>query len=108
MRSPNPVLMLVLPYTPQNDPARVVWVAERALQGGVNWVLLRVRELPARLALEVALALRRLTQAHGAWLGVNPYPALAEWVQRTRCTCPKPRRHTRPPPRCGWAGRYTA
>jgi len=104
MRNPNPVLMLVLPYTPQNDPARVVWVAEQALQGGVNWVLLRVRELPARLALEVALALRRLTQAHGAWLGVNPYPALAEWVQADALHLPE----TAPPytpPAPMWLGR---
>ena len=72
--------MLILPYTAQTDPARAVWVAARALQGGVNWVMLRVRELPARLALDVALEVRRLTRVHGAWLGVNPYPALAEWV----------------------------
>jgi thiamine-phosphate diphosphorylase len=77
---PTPTLMLILPYTAQTDPARAVWVAERALQGGVNWLTLRVRELPARLALDVALELRRLTRAHGAWLGVNPYPALAEWA----------------------------
>ncbi|MGQ9657110.1 MAG: thiamine phosphate synthase [Fimbriimonadales bacterium] len=77
---PIPTLMLVLPYTPQTDPARAVWVAERALQGGVNAIVLRVRDLPARMALEVALELRRLTQAHGAWLAVNPYPALAEWA----------------------------
>ena len=80
MNCPNPTLMLVLPYTAQTDPARTVWVAERALQGGVNWLTLRVRELPARLALDIALELRRLTRAHGAWLGVNPYPALAEWA----------------------------
>jgi thiamine monophosphate synthase len=72
--------MLILPYTAQTDPARTVWVAERALQGGVNWVMLRVRELPARLALDVALEVRRLTQAYDAWLSVNPYPALAEWA----------------------------
>lgn len=76
---PVPTLMLVLPYTPQTDPERAVWVAERALQGGVNAIMLRVRELPARMALEIALELRRLTQAHDAWLAVNPYPALAEW-----------------------------
>ncbi|BCW94635.1 MAG: thiamine-phosphate synthase [Fimbriimonadales bacterium] len=72
--------MLVLPYTPQTDPARALWVAERALEGGVNWVMLRVRGLPARLAIDGALELRRLTHAHGARLSVNPYPALAEWV----------------------------
>lgn len=77
---PTPTLMLVLPYTPQTDPAHAVWVAERALQGGVNAIMLRVRELPARMALEIALELRRLTQAHDAWLAVNPYPALAEWA----------------------------
>jgi len=36
--------------------------------------------LPARMALDVALEVRRLTQAYDAWLGVNPYPALAEWA----------------------------
>jgi thiamine-phosphate pyrophosphorylase len=104
MRSPNPVLMLVLPYTPQSDPARVVWVAERALQGGVNWVLLRVRELPARMALDAALELRRLTQAHGAWLGVNPYPALAEWVQADALHLPEDAPPYTPPDTM-WLGR---
>lgn len=80
MEPSRPILMLVLPYTPQTDPARALWVAERALQSGVNWVMLRVRGLPARLALDGALELRRLTHAHGARLSVNPYPALAEWA----------------------------
>ncbi|MCX7993972.1 MAG: thiamine phosphate synthase [Fimbriimonadales bacterium] len=76
---PERVLMLVLNYTPATEAAHALWVAERALQGGVNWVMLRVRELPARLALEMGLQLRQLTLAANALLSVNPYPALAEW-----------------------------
>ncbi|MCS6919145.1 MAG: thiamine phosphate synthase [Fimbriimonadales bacterium] len=74
-----PILMYILNHTPTTDPARALWAAERALAGGVNWITLRVRELPARLALDWALELRRLTREANAWLGVNPYPALAEW-----------------------------
>lgn len=76
---PTPILMYILNYTPAADPARALWTAERALSGGVNWITLRVRDLPARLALDMALELRRLTREANAWLGVNPYPALAEW-----------------------------
>ena len=104
MSCPNPTLMLILPYTAQTDPARAVWVAERALQGGVNWVMLRVRELPARLALDVALELRRLTRAHGAWLGVNPYPALAEWVEADALHLPEAAPPYTPPDPM-WLGR---
>ncbi|MCS7190445.1 MAG: thiamine phosphate synthase [Fimbriimonadales bacterium] len=71
--------MLIVNYTPQTDAERALWVVERALQGGVNWVMLRVRRLPAPMALEMGLQLRRLTRAANAWLGVNPYPALAVW-----------------------------
>ncbi|GIV10741.1 MAG: putative thiamine-phosphate synthase [Fimbriimonadales bacterium] len=76
---PTPALMYVLNYTPATDPARALEVAARALAGGVNWITLRVRDLPARFALDCALELRRLTRETNAWLGVNPYPALAEW-----------------------------
>ncbi len=78
---PERPLMLILNYAPDTDAAHALWVAERALSGGVNWVMLRVRELPARLALEMGLELRRLTRAAGALLSVNPYPALAEWCE---------------------------
>lgn len=76
---PTPVLMYILNYTPATDPAQALRTAERALSGGVNWITLRVRDLPARLVLDAALELRRLTREANAWLGVNPYPALAEW-----------------------------
>jgi thiamine-phosphate diphosphorylase len=78
---PERPLMLILNYTPQTDVARALWVAERALQGGVNWVMLRVRDLPPRLALDMGLHLRQLTRAANALLSVNPYPALAEWCE---------------------------
>lgn len=76
---PERPLMLILNYTPQTDAAQALWVAERALQGGVNWIMLRVRDLPPRLALDMGLQLRSLTHTANALLSVNPYPALAEW-----------------------------
>ncbi|GIV06259.1 MAG: hypothetical protein KatS3mg016_1834 [Fimbriimonadales bacterium] len=76
---PERSLMLILNYTPQTDAAQALWVAERALQGGVNWVMLRVRDLPPRLALDMGLQLRHMTRMAHALLSVNPYPALAEW-----------------------------
>ncbi|MDW8052060.1 MAG: thiamine phosphate synthase [Armatimonadota bacterium] len=76
---PERILMLVLNYTPFTDPAHALMVAERALRGGVNWLMLRVREMPAQMALEMALQLRRLTHEAKALLGINPYPALAVW-----------------------------
>lgn len=76
---PERPLMLILNYTPQTEAARALWVAERALDGGVNWIMLRVRDLPPRMALDMGLQLRRLTRAADALLSVNPYPALAEW-----------------------------
>ncbi|MFN4033189.1 MAG: thiamine phosphate synthase [Fimbriimonadales bacterium] len=74
-----PVLMYIVNYMPTTDAAHALEIAERALSGGVNAVMLRVRELPARLALEMAWELRRLTRTAHARLHVNPYPALAEW-----------------------------
>ncbi|MFN3689455.1 MAG: thiamine phosphate synthase [Fimbriimonadales bacterium] len=76
---PQRVLMLILNYTPATDAAQALSVAERALTGGVNWVMLRVRELPARLALDLGVQLRQLTWQANALLSVNPYPALAAW-----------------------------
>lgn len=76
---PDRILMLILNYTPQTDPARALWLAEQALAGGVNWLMLRVRGMPAPMALEMGLQLRRLTREAHALLGVNPYPALAVW-----------------------------
>jgi thiamine-phosphate diphosphorylase len=78
---PERPLMLILNYTPQTDAARALWVAARALQGGVNWVMLRVRDLSPRLALDMGLQLRHLTRAANALLSVNPYPALAAWCE---------------------------
>ncbi|MEN3002634.1 MAG: thiamine phosphate synthase [Armatimonadota bacterium] len=78
---PPRVLMLILNYLPGTDVERVIQVAELALRGGVNWLMLRIRELPASVCLDLALELRRLTRAHGALFAVNPYPALAEWSQ---------------------------
>ncbi|MDW8107270.1 MAG: thiamine phosphate synthase, partial [Armatimonadota bacterium] len=78
---PERILMLVLNYTPSTDAAHALAVAERALQGGVNWLMVRVRELPAQMALEMALQARRLTREANALLGINPYPALAEWCE---------------------------
>ncbi|GBC94101.1 Thiamine-phosphate synthase [bacterium HR15] len=80
-RIPPRVLMLVLNYVPGTDAERIVQVAESALRGGVNWLMLRVRELPAPLCLDLAMELRRLTRKHNALLGVNPSPALAEWSE---------------------------
>jgi thiamine-phosphate diphosphorylase len=71
--------MLILPYQPGGDAAHLVQIAESALRGGVNWLMLRVRDLPASLCLELALELRRLTHEQNALFGVNPFPALAEW-----------------------------
>ncbi len=76
---PERPLMLILNYTPQTDAAQALWVAERALEGGMNWIMLRVRDLPPRLALEMGLQLRLMTRTANALLSVNPYPALAEW-----------------------------
>lgn len=77
---PERVLMLVAPWTPQSDAESLLPRVEQALRGGVNWVMLRVRDLPPRLCLDLALELRRLTRATNALFSVNPYPALAEWA----------------------------
>jgi len=74
---PPRVLMLILNYQPGVDAERVVQVARLALRGGVNWLMLRVRGLPAPLCLDMALTLRQLTCEQHALLGINPYPALA-------------------------------
>lgn len=78
---PERVLMLLVNYTPATDAALALSIAERALAGGVNWVMLRVRDLPARLALDMGLQLRQFTRRANALLSVNPYPALAEWCE---------------------------
>ncbi len=80
MSIPDRVLMLVLPWTPQTDAAHTFWVAEEAIRGGANWLLLRVRNMPARMALDPAMELRRLTRHYSVLFSINPYPALAEWV----------------------------
>ncbi len=80
MSIPDRVLMLVLPWTPETDAERAFWVAEEAIRGGVNWLLLRVRNMPARMALDPAMELRRLTRHYSVLFSVNPYPALAEWA----------------------------
>ncbi len=80
MSIPDRVLMLILPWTPETDAERAFWVAEEAIRGGVNWLLLRVRNMPARMALDPAMELRRLTRRYSVLFSVNPYPALVEWV----------------------------
>ncbi|GIV14315.1 MAG: thiamine-phosphate synthase [Fimbriimonadales bacterium] len=77
---PERVLMLIVPWTPQSDAESLLLRVEQALAGGVNWVMLRIRDLPPRLCVEVALEVRRLTRAAHALFSVNPYPALAEWA----------------------------
>lgn len=101
---PERVLMWILNYTPQTDVARALGIAERALQGGVNWVMLRVQGLPATMAVELGLQLRRLTRAANAWLSVNPYPALAVWCEADALHLPE---HAAPfvPPAPMWLGR---
>lgn len=101
---PERVLMLILNYAPQTDAAHALWLAEQALHGGVNWLTLRVRDLPARMALDMALQLRRLTRTAGALLGINPYPALAEWCEADAIHLPE---HAPPylPPTPMWLGR---
>ncbi|MCS7065732.1 MAG: thiamine phosphate synthase [Fimbriimonadales bacterium] len=76
---PTRVLMLILNYLPGVDAERLVRIAEAGLRGGVNWLMLRIRDMPASLCLDLALVLRRLTREHRALFGVNPSPALAEW-----------------------------
>lgn len=72
--------MLVLNWTPQTNAEQALDVATKALKGGVNWLMMRVRDLPPRLVLDPALQLRQLTRTHSALFSVNPYPALAEWA----------------------------
>ncbi len=72
--------MLILNWTPQTDAEQALDVATKALRGGVNWLMMRVRNLPPRMVLDPALQLRQLTLMHSALFSVNPYPALAEWV----------------------------
>jgi len=76
---PPRVLMLILNYQQGTDAERIVQIAGCALHGGVNWLMLRIRDLPAPLCLDLALELRRLTRESNALLGINPYPALAAW-----------------------------
>lgn len=72
--------MLVLPWTPGTQAEQTLQIAEQALEGGVNWVVLRIRGLPPTACTEVAYALRSLTHACRVLFSVNPYPAVAEWV----------------------------
>ncbi len=72
--------MLVLNWTPQTNAEQALDVASKALKGGVNWLMLRIRDLPPRLMIDPALQLRQLTRTHSALFSVNPYPALAEWA----------------------------
>ncbi len=76
---PARVLMFILNHAPTTNVEHALHLAESALRGGVNWLMLRVRDLPATACVDFALTLRRLTEQHGALFGVNPYPALAVW-----------------------------
>ncbi len=77
---PERVLMVILPWTPQAEVEHTLAVAQRALEGGANWLLLRIRDLPALQCLDIAQALRSLTKDYGALFSVNPYPNLVQWV----------------------------
>jgi thiamine-phosphate diphosphorylase len=95
---PPRVLMLVLNALPETDAAQLVQLAHEALQGGVNWLMLRVRQLPATLCLDLALELRRLTRLYGALFGVNPYPSLAAWSEADALHLPEHAPYHPPPP----------
>lgn len=71
--------MLIVPYTAHDEAGSLITKVEQALEGGVNWVMLRVRELPPQACIDVAVALRKRTQDAGALFSVNPYPELAKW-----------------------------
>lgn len=71
--------MLIVPYTTSSEGEPLITTVERALEGGVNWVMLRVRELPSSACINIAVALRQRTQESGALFSVNPYLELAEW-----------------------------
>ncbi|MER3559092.1 MAG: thiamine phosphate synthase, partial [Armatimonadota bacterium] len=52
-----------------------------ALAGGVNWLMLRIHDLPASVCIDIASELRRMARQTATLFSVNPYPVLAEWVE---------------------------
>jgi thiamine-phosphate diphosphorylase len=96
--------MLILNYLPGSDAARIMQIAESALRGGVNWLMLRARDLPASFCLDLALELRRLTRQQNALFGVNPFPSLAEWSGADALHLPEHAPH-HPPPEGAMLGR---
>lgn len=49
----------------------------QALQAGCQWIQLRVKDQPANVVLEYAIAAKKLCSQHGAKLIVNDYPEIA-------------------------------
>lgn len=78
---PPKVLMLVVPWSPQSDAESLLQKVAMALAGGVNWLMLRIRDLPASICIDIASELRRMARPTDTLFSVNPYPALAEWVE---------------------------
>ncbi len=55
--------------------------AERACQGGVRWVQLRVKNQPAAIWKQLALDTQAVCRRHGATLIINDNPALAQQIK---------------------------
>ncbi|HEY7167549.1 MAG TPA: thiamine phosphate synthase [Candidatus Binatia bacterium] len=69
---PSPDFSLYLVTDRQQTSGRdLLWVVERALDGGVKAVQLREKDLEGRALYELAVRLRDLCTAHGALLFIN-------------------------------------
>lgn len=74
---PVPALVYIVDWQPGTEIEPLLFVAERALQGGVNWIHLRAPLIPPEQCLDPAHTLRRLTHRFGALYSVNPHLSVA-------------------------------
>jgi len=61
----------------RGDEAETARIVEAALEGGADVIQMRKKTMPKAEQYRLAVALRRLTRAHGALLIVNDHPDLA-------------------------------
>lgn len=74
---PVPALVYIVDWQPGTEIEPLLIVAERALEGGVNWIHLRAPLIPPEQCLAPAHTLRRLTHRPDALFSVNPHLSVA-------------------------------
>lgn len=74
---PVPALLYIVDWQPGSEIEPLLAVAERALEGGTNWIHLRAPQIPPEHCLEPAHTLRRLTHRTGALFSVNRHLSVA-------------------------------